>query len=45
LSLNKLLENSLAAVTHANFENAEVVWAKRPALPWFPGIVRRIMSL
>lgn len=26
-------------LTHNNFSNTEVVWAKRPALPWFPGIV------
>jgi hypothetical protein len=26
-------------ITHDNFQNTEVVWAKRPALPWFPGIV------
>ena len=26
-------------VTHKNFQNTEIVWAKRPALPWFPGIV------
>lgn len=26
-------------ITHNNFQNTEVVWAKRPALPWFPGIV------
>ena len=29
-------------VTHNNFHNTEVVWAKRPALPWFPGIVTLI---
>jgi hypothetical protein len=26
-------------ITHNNFVNTEVVWAKRPSLPWFPGIV------
>ena len=31
-------------ITHKNFQNTEVVWAKRPALPWFPGIVKRLNS-
>lgn len=26
-------------ITHNNFQNTEIVWAKRPTLPWFPGIV------
>ena len=26
-------------LTHNDFVNTEVVWAKRPALPWFPGII------
>lgn len=28
-----------AGYTHNNFQNTEIVWAKRPGLPWFPGIV------
>ena len=31
--------NEPLGVTNNNFENFEVVWAKRPCLPWFPGIV------
>ena len=27
------------SVTHKVYENGEVAWAKRPCLPWFPGIV------
>jgi len=32
-------------ITHDNFQNTEVVWAKRPALPWFPGIVIAFLNL
>ena len=32
-----------AGYTHNNFQNTEVVWAKRPGLPWFPGIVSFII--
>ena len=31
--------NEPIGITHNNFQNTEVVWAKRPSLPWFPGIV------
>ena len=26
-------------ITHKHFQNTEIVWAKRPGLPWFPGIL------
>jgi hypothetical protein len=31
--------NRSVGITHNNFQNTEVVWAKRLGLPWFPGIV------
>ena len=26
-------------ITHNDFKSHDVVWAKRPCLPWFPSIV------
>lgn len=35
-------DHETAGYTHNNFQNTEIVWAKRPGLPWFPAIVREI---
>ncbi len=37
--------NGPVGITKNNFQNMEVVWAKRPALPWFPGIVCNILYI
>lgn len=31
--------NDPAGVERSDYQNIDVVWAKRPCLPWFPGIV------
>jgi hypothetical protein len=38
------LNGPVGIVKDAHFINMEVVWAKRPALPWFPGIVSIFLS-
>lgn len=32
--------NEPQGIMHDNLKNTDIVWAKRPGLPWFPGIVK-----